>query len=140
MLKGQVILIFVRVQAMSLVSFHITMRRMFTQRIVRLLYGSQKRIMGRHSVRKWKRPIPSILRARPRANDEEYGAHDAPKRKTSDMDQVGFRAADFSQKTAKRTCASHFGRPLKIVGKRVRQNGSCDPVYRFRIDRRKCPS
>ncbi|KYN22058.1 hypothetical protein ALC57_05558 [Trachymyrmex cornetzi] len=92
---------------MSLVNFHTTMRRMFTRRIVRFLYGSQKRIMGWHSVRKWKRPIPSILRARPRANDEEYGAHDAPKRKTGDMDQVGFRAADFSQKTAKRTCASH---------------------------------
>lgn len=124
---------------MSLVSFHITIRRMFTRRIVRLLYGSQKRIMGRHSVRKWKRPIPSILRARPRANDEEYGAHDAPKRKTGDMDQVGFRAADFSQKTAKRTCASHSGGWLKVVGERVRQNGSCDPVYRFGIDRRKCP-
>ncbi|KYM80719.1 hypothetical protein ALC53_08888 [Atta colombica] len=96
---------------------------MFTRRIVRFLYGSQKRIMGWHSVRKWKRPIPSILRARPRANDEEYGAHDAPKRKTGDMDQVGFRAADFSQKTAKRTSrplhsASHMplfprGRPTK---------------------------
>lgn len=118
---------------MSVVSFHITMRRMFTRRIVRFLYGSQKRIMGWHSVRKWKRPIPSILRARPRANDEEYGAHDAPKRKTGDMDQVGFRAANFSQKTAKRTCASHSGRQLKAVGKRVRQNGSCDPrMYRSR--------
>lgn len=118
---------------MFLVSFHITMRRMFTRRIVRLLYGSQKRIMGWHSVRKWKRPIPSILRARPRANDEEYGAHDAPKRKTGDMDQVGFGAADFSQKTTKRTCASYSGRQLKAVGKRVRQNGSYNPrVYRSR--------
>ncbi|KYQ52911.1 hypothetical protein ALC60_07989 [Trachymyrmex zeteki] len=113
---------------MSLVSFHTTMRRMFTRRIVRFLYGSQKRIMVWHSVRKWKRPIPSILRARPRANDEEYGAHDAPKRKTGDMDQVGFRAADFSQKTAKRTCASCPGRQLKAIGKRVRQNGSFNPL------------
>lgn len=116
---------------MSLVSFHIyynneeNVRSTYREALLR-----QKHTMGWHSVRKWKRPIPSILRARPRANDEEYGAHDAPKRKTGDMDQVGFRAADFSQKTAKRTCASRSGRQLKAVGKRVRQNGSCDPrVY-----------
>ena len=48
-----------------------------------------------------------------------HGAHDVPKRKTGDMDQVGFRAADFSQKTAKRTRASHRGgRRLKTAGKR----------------------
>ncbi|KAH0954315.1 hypothetical protein HN011_005488 [Eciton burchellii] len=34
-------------------------------------------------------------------------AHDAPKRKTGGMDQVGFRPANFSQKTAKRTQTSH---------------------------------
>lgn len=47
----------------------------------------------------------SILQARPRANVKvQRGAHGAPKRKTGDMDQaVGFRAADFSQKTAKGT-------------------------------------
>lgn len=88
---------------------------------VRLLYGSLKRIMAWHSVRKWKRPILSILQARPHANDEEHRTHDAPKRKTGDMDQVGFRAEDFSQKTAKRTRASHrSGERLKTVGKGVR--------------------
>lgn len=75
--------------------------------------------MDWHSVRKWKRPIPSILRARPRANEEEHGAHDAPKRKTGDMDQVGFRAANFSQKTAKRTRVSRAKvRATKGRGKR----------------------
>lgn len=103
---------------MSLVSFHSNNEENVH---VRLLYGSLKRIMAWHSVRKWKRPIPSILQARPHANDEEHGTHDASKRKTGDMDQVGFRAADFSQKTAKRTSASHGseGR-LKTVGKGVR--------------------
>ncbi|KYN36338.1 hypothetical protein ALC56_09298 [Trachymyrmex septentrionalis] len=98
---------------MSLVSFHITMRRMFTRRIVRFLYGSQKRIMGWHSVRKWKRPIPSILRARPRANDEEYGAHDAPKRKTGDMDQDIVRMRSRPLHSASHMPLFPRGRPTK---------------------------
>lgn len=109
----------------------VTMRRMFTWRTYHetpLYAASQKCIMGWYSVRKWKRPIPSILRARPRANDDGHRAQDAPKRKTGDMDQVGFRAADFSQKTAKRTHThthTHVAwKQLKAARKGMRQNGS----------------
>ncbi|EFN63625.1 hypothetical protein EAG_07403 [Camponotus floridanus] len=85
---------------MSLVNFHSNNEENVH---VRLFYGSLERIMAWHSVRKWKRPIPSILQARPHANDDEHGTHDAPKRKTGDMDQDTVRTPrDHASSTLRR--------------------------------------
>lgn len=63
---------------------------------------------------------------------------DAPKRKTGDMDQVGFRAADFSQKTAKRTHTfSHMeateGCPEEGCDKMALRISADMPICRFEI-------
>lgn len=135
-LKSWITSIFVRVWATSPANWHVTMRRMFTRRVARLLCGSQKRAgtlceNGKGQFQPFFGLGP-VRTARSTGLAMHRGVKPVTWTKWVFVQQI-------SHKGPQKGPRARFG---KAVGERVRQNGSCvirGYIYRSReIGRRKC--